>query len=55
MAPNTAGPMARPERKQPHVTLVPVSRAMPLEVFRTALLKKRCAPYYIRNSGCSAA
>lgn len=45
MAPNTGGPCARPERKQPLVTLVPVSRAMSLDTFKTALLKKRCAAW----------
>ena len=30
-------------KKQPLLTLMPVSRAMPLEAFKTALLKKRCA------------
>ena len=45
MAPNTGGPCARPVRKQPLVTLVPVSRAMSLDTFKTALLKKRCAAW----------
>jgi hypothetical protein len=50
MAPNTGGPCARPERKQPLVTLVPVSRAMSLDTFKTALLKKRCAAKEQLNS-----
>ena len=37
-------------KKQPLLTLMPVSHAMPLEAFKTALLKKRCARGTARRS-----